>query len=941
MDKRARERWLEIDGAFASALACPEHERDALLARIARDDEDLARSVRALLAAEPLAEAALGESASAFAIPLVQAEQQAGREGDPTAVAGTRLGAYRVIAEIGRGGMGAVYLAERADDQFEKRVAIKLVKRGMDTDEVLRRFRYERQILASLEHPNIARLYDGGVSDDGRPYLVMEYVDGQPLDAYCDRLALTVERRLALFRSACAAVQYAHQNLVIHRDLKPSNILVTPDGTIKLLDFGIAKLLQPDVADDTLTRPELRAFTPEFASPEQLFGRPATTASDVYGLGVVLHQLLAGRRVAHHALADRLQTSREQAERLPERPSDAARAAGMVVATARGTTRERLVKRLEGDLDAIVLTALENEPQRRYESPGALAADIERHLTGAPVRARRATTAYRLWRYAQRHRARVAVAVTFSILVVAFPLYYGARVARERDRAQRQRDKAEQVVGFLTGMLTAADPNKAQGDTLTVFDVLARSEQRLDTALSGQPAVQEELRRVLGTTYHELGDYPKARRHLERAYALGMSLRGETDSVVGATASSLAKTLETLGVLDSAERTVRRVLELRRARYGDTSSLVASSLNQLGELRQSAGDLEEGARLIGQALAINRRRGAAREELATNLSDLGRVMRSLGRHAEAEALLREALALRERTLGMKHPSVPATMIALGSVLRERGHYLAAESLFRASLDIRRRVLGADHPDIVASLIGLAYAVEAQHKYAESESLFGQAIDMNRRILGADNTEVGMDLIALGEVFEERGDVTRAKRLLKSALDLFERSVGQEHSRTIMAVVALGRLHVESGSPRAGERLLRRAVATRTAKNGPTHYMTLWARADLGWSLAKQRRFVEAESVLVETHAAWRPRPGIRDSMALRRLRENIVDVSVRLSKPAQADVIAECRLLKLGKRLAVGEVTIYSAGDPEPVAHATVTYSIPPQQVSDSLQPTS
>ncbi|MGH9884005.1 MAG: serine/threonine-protein kinase, partial [bacterium] len=348
MDERARERWLEIDDAFASALACPEPERDELLARLARGDEDLARSVRSLLASEPLAEAALGESASVFAIPLVQAEQQAGREGDATAVAGTRLGTYRVIAEIGRGGMGAVYLAERADDQFEKRVAIKLVKRGMDTDEVFRRFRYERQILASLEHPNIARLYDGGVSDDGRPYLVMEYIDGQPLDAYCDRLGLTVERRLALFRSACDAVQYAHQNLIVHRDLKPSNILVTPDGTIKLLDFGIAKLLQADVPDDTFTRTEMRAFTPEYASPEQLFGRPATTASDVYGLGVVLHQLLAGRRVAHHDLADRVQTSREQAERPPTRPSDAARAAGMAVAATRGTTHDRLVKRLKG-----------------------------------------------------------------------------------------------------------------------------------------------------------------------------------------------------------------------------------------------------------------------------------------------------------------------------------------------------------------------------------------------------------------------------------------------------------------------------------------------------------------------------------------------------------------------------------------------------------------
>lgn len=893
MDDLLRERWQQVDAIFAAALERSPAERDAFLERACGRDGELVREVRALLASELQAEAALGESATTFASPLLACAMPF-REpnGEASRAADTRLGPYRMIGELGRGGMGAVYLAERADQQFVKRVAIKLVKRGMDTDQVLRRFRYERQILASLEHPNIARLYDGGVSNDGRPYLVMEYIEGQPLDAYCDEHRLTIDRRLALFRAVCEAVQFAHQNLVIHRDLKPSNILVTPDGTIKLLDFGVAKLLQHESPDDTSTHTEteLRAFTPEYASPEQILGHRATTASDVYGLGVVLRQLLAGRRPSRPARGYRLDAARDLAERFPDRPSDAARAGGPDIAAARSTSLERLVRSLRGDVDAIVLKTLERDPRRRYDSPRALAEDVERHLSGAPVLARYATPGYRLWRYALRHRAGVGTATTFAVLIVAFAVFYSARITRERDLAERQRDKAEQVVGFLTGMLTAADPNKAQGDTLTVYDVLTRSEQHLDTALAAQPEVKEELWRVLGDTYRELGDYPRARRLLERSYTLGRSLRGEGDTLVAATASNLAGALQALGQRDSAERTVRRVLDVRRAQYGESHRLVAASLNQLGELRWNSGDSDEGARLIGQSLAINRRIGAAPEVLASSLNNLGNLMRSQARPAEAERLIREALALRKKALGMKHPAVPGTMIDLGSVLRDRGDYVASDSVLRAALDIRRRILGANHPDIVSSMIDLAYTVQAQRKYAEAESLFRAAIDMDRRLLGAHHPLVGFHLMAFGLLLEERGDVARAEPLYRSAIDIQERALAPGHANTTSAVVMLGRLLVERGDTRAGEKLLRRAVAARTAENGPTHYMTLWVRADLGWCLAKQGRLAEAESILVESHAAWRPRPGVRDAAALRRLRENIVDVSLQLHKTSQAEV---------------------------------------------------
>lgn len=723
----SRTRWEQVDALFQAALDTPAQDRHALINRAAGGDADLAREVRFLLDREREAESVIGESVSGYAAPLLAAIGAGDDTEAGTSLVGARLGPYRLVEEVGHGGMGTVYRAERADAEFEQQVALKLVKRGMDTDEVLGRFRAERQILARLAHPNIARLLDGGMSGDGRPYLVMEYIDGLPITAHCDQRALGVTARLALFQTACRAVQYAHQNLVVHRDIKPSNVLVTPAGDVKLLDFGIAKVLQGEDEDAApRTRTAVPLLTPEYASPEQARNEPVTTASDVYALGILLHELLAGRRP---------------------------------VADARAPDRRIVDPRLAGDLGRITGKALAPEVARRYQSPAELVDEIDRHLRGLPIGARAPTLGYRARKYLARNRVGVAVGAAAIATLGTFGAFHTVRITRERDVAQLERDKAASVAGFLTEMLASADPRKARGETLTVYDVLARSEARLDTALADQPALREELLRVLGATYREMGDNARARRLLERAYAEAVALRGATDSAAIESAADLAATLRNLGVRDSAESIAEVVLASRQARYGGTHAKVAASLNLLGELRWAAGDFDSAAALIAASLALNRRLGADPEILAFNLNNLGAVMRSQRRNAEAEPVLREALALRQAALGPDHPAVATTALNLAAVLRDAGQYAVAESLFRASLEVRRRTLGPRHPEVASSLVGLGLTLMAAGDYGGARANLQDALVLTRETLGAEHPSIPRIDRALDSlrVLERRSD----------------------------------------------------------------------------------------------------------------------------------------------------------------------------------------
>lgn len=473
----AGERWARVKELFEAAVDLAPNERAALLSSECGGDDALRREIESLLDSDNQTDGFIEKPA--FEIPrdlFPEAEES---------LAGRQFGAYQVIREIGRGGLGAVYLAARADDEYRKQVAIKLVRRGLDTEDILHRFRNERQILAQLDHPNIARLIDGGTTDDGLPYFVMEYVNGEPINAYCDANALATTERLTLFRKVCAAVTYAHQNLVIHRDLKPSNILVTPEGEPKLLDFGIAKLLSAGDELFTQTIPALRVMTPEYASPEQVKGDKIMTTSDVYSLGVLLYELLTGRRPYRLKTRTTEEISRAITEQEPERPS---------TAISQRSDRNSPVsairnpKSLRGDLDNIVLMAMRKEPVRRYASVGQFSEDLRRHLTGLPVIARKDTVSYRASKFVNRHRIGVAAAALVLLSLL------GGIVATliQVQTARRERAKAEAISGFLQRTLSAANPDRNPGSQPTVKDVLDDASKRLATEeLSDQLEVKD------------------------------------------------------------------------------------------------------------------------------------------------------------------------------------------------------------------------------------------------------------------------------------------------------------------------------------------------------------------------------------------------------------------------------------------------------------------
>ncbi|MGH2609391.1 MAG: serine/threonine-protein kinase, partial [Tepidiformaceae bacterium] len=503
------DRVRRIQELFSQALEREPAERASFLALLRSQEPKLADEVESLLAADLEVDSFL-ERPPGDVLAVLEKLQPGLKPGD-------RIDRYAILRLLGRGGMGRVYLAERADAQYEKQVAIKVVPPGLDTEEILKRFRRERQILANLEHPNIASLLDGGTTSDGRPYLVLEYVEGEPIHRYCDRGRVPIDGRLRLFRTVCAAVQYAHQNLVVHRDLKPSNILVTAAGVPKLLDFGIAKILESgdDSGSTTATRTGLRPMSPEYASPEQVRGGAITTATDVYSLGLVLYELLTGRRAQALESLSLAELERAVLEREPERPSiavgrsqaharSAARATAEAVAAARASSPEGLRRKLIGDLDTIVMNALQKEAERRYTSVEALSQDIQRHLDGFPVRAHPETLSYRTAKFVRRHTVGVAAGALLTLTLAAGMtgiLWQARRAAQERDRARTEAQKAETIAGFLTDLFRASDPNAALGDTVSVQFILERGHSRISTTLKDQPEVRATMLTVLGSVY--------------------------------------------------------------------------------------------------------------------------------------------------------------------------------------------------------------------------------------------------------------------------------------------------------------------------------------------------------------------------------------------------------------------------------------------------------
>jgi serine/threonine-protein kinase len=822
------ERWRRTDAVFSAALERESVEREAYVRTSCEGDEALLHDVMALLAAAATDSTLDGDAAS-FAALLVRAIASGPSHDADDLAPGARIGAYRITHELARGGMGAVYLAERDDDEFRKAVALKVVKRGIDTDEVLQRFRAERQILAGFAHPNIASLLDGGATGDGRPYLVMEYVPGQPITVYCDVRRLTMDQRLVLFETVCAAVQHAHQNLVIHRDVKPSNVLVSDEGVVKLLDFGVAKLLTDD---DTAphTRAGTRLLTPEYASPEQLRGDTVTTACDVYSLGVLLYELLTGTRPSSAATNGDASYG-DWKGRDARRPSDAwlhpshranGEATGIdAAAAARATTPERMSRRLRGDLDTIVLKALAAEPERRYRSAEQLREDLERHRAGLPVRARPDTARYRLEKFVRRHRAGVAAALLVAILILASTIALAvqqAATARARDRATLEAAKASEVRDFLVSLFTSSQPNRQLGDTLTVGEVLEFGAVRADS-LSDQPQLRALLLVTIGDVYRVLGRYDRAEPLLTRAIAEYEVLPEAPPLERAGALTSMANLHFDLRRYEQATAPTREALEIQRRELGPRHPDVLTSLGNLATLTARAGDLDSALALHGQVLALRRQLGPDEPSIAVTLNNMGSILLNAERHAEAEPYLREALEVNQRLLPREHPDVALAMSNLATLYRELGRYDEAEPLYREALALRRSVLGPWHPRLGISHYQLARLHALRGLLDSAEAHFRATLEIDRRAYGDEHPEVAVDATQLARVLLDRDDPLAAEPLLREALAI-RIAHGGESQPSVADVLALLATAMEAqGEKMEAEQLLERALVVSRASRG--------------------------------------------------------------------------------------------------------------------------
>jgi len=794
------ERWRRIEELFARAVEVEPGTRNTFLAGACAGDDALRADVLALLEAD---QASGGDRFITAAI--------AGAVGDsleqlePSRL-GQQVGPYRLLSELGHGGMGTVYLAERIDDQYRAQVAIKFVQGGLASPLLRERFRTERQILADLTHPNIARLLDGGAAPDGTPFLVMERVVGEPIGGYSDSHRLDIPDRLRLFLKVAAAVQYAHQSLVVHRDLKPSNILVTAQGEPMLLDFGIAKLLTEESGAAETTG--LRIMTPAFASPEQVRGERVTVGADVYALGGVLYQLLAGREVFDLRGLTPAAVERLVCEAEPERPSRAAGQAGRPPEWSR---------RLRGDLDTILLKALRKEPAARYASVAALAEDIRRHLAGEPVLARPDTFGYRLGKRLWRHR--VGAVTTAGVLIAGFALigFYTHRLARERDRARLEAAKADEVAGFLRSLFEVSDPARSKGDTVTARELLDEGARRVERELVDQPEVQATMMRVIGEVYQGLGLASKAGPLLEEALARQRARYRDPHPEVATSQTAFAVHLQDEGDLAAAEPLFRQALASRVALHGPDHPAVAESQAHLAFLMETKGDQVAAESLFRAALATSRRVYPADDpHLAKSVVQLGGLLRRTGKSAEAEPLLREGLAAQRRQSGSLDLEVASTARNLAGLLRDRGAFVEAESLYREVLATRRAILGERHPETANALNSYAILLHEKGDTAAAITAYTEHVLLLERIYAKPHPSMAAARSNLAQAWRDAGRLDEAAMEYDRAMAVQERVLPRGHPHRAHPLIGLAIVRMQQRRFADAEPLLRRAVALRRA-----------------------------------------------------------------------------------------------------------------------------
>jgi len=762
---------LEALSLFEAALGREPGQREAFIRREAGDNDALRDAALALLAAHSASEGFMEPSIPAF-VPR-------------------DLGQYRLIAPIGAGGMGRVYLAERRDGAFEQRVAIKVLAATLGDADAIRRAEAERQFLAWLEHRNIARVLDGGTTAEGQPYVVMEYVDGERIDHWCRTNGLDVKARVSLFRQVLAAVDAAHRALIIHRDIKPANVLVTADGSVKLLDFGIAKSLDGRVAS-AATQAGHGPLTPDYASPEQLTGKPLTTACDVYALGLLLYELLAGRSAFERGRLSLIEYAQRISSQLPTRPSSRLDPGALAIAPRHvGTWR----RKLSGDLDRIVLKALQTEPEHRYPSARAFADDLERWLDNRPVSARPAGLAYRIGKFTRRNRLPVAASVA---AVLALVIGFGTAATQAR-LARAEADRAQRANRFLLAMIERADPF-VSGRNPTVAEALDRAVPDIPNQLGDQPQLEADVRHTIGRAYLSLERLDEAQVQLDRAASLRHAAGG----------NPYAESLDALAMLDwsrgryeQAEQRMLQAIAIASAIAGGETTTHVTALNDYAALLNELGRYAESRPLLDRALAIGERTNdIPPRELAVTRSNLAYALHGLGEFEPAIAAYERSRAELERVLSPHHPDIAINLNNQAAVLRDMDRAGDALPLLERSIDIRRAIFEADHPMFVISLSNLALTYATVGHADSAREAIATALANGPRAFDADNQSLGHLHFTAARVAAALGERDTALREARTALAIYNRLDVVETGRRERTEALIAQMESESVEPQA-------------------------------------------------------------------------------------------------------------------------------------------
>lgn len=781
------ERLNKVRELFDKASNLSFEERELYLNQKCANDLELKKEILSLFDS-------IGSTIDFLEEPLTVVEQNKSNFVDP--YIGKQIGNYLIEGEAGIGGMGLVYSGKRNDKEFEHNVAIKILKHGITSEYLLKRFHIERQTLANLQHKNIARLLDGGRTNDGLPYLVMEFIDGTPITEFCDKENLSIQARLKIFRKVCEAVHYAHQNLVIHRDLKPGNILVTKDGAPKLLDFGIAKLIDEDLVDLTegLTRTGVWHLTPEYASPEQIKGEKITTASDVYSLGVLLYQILTGIQPYKITNSSPAAISKIITEEKIQKPSEKVKDKSETHIESKLFLIDKISNQLKGDLDNIVSKAMHKDPVRRYVSVEQFSEDIRRHLSGLPVIAQKDTAGYRLSKFIQRHKVGFVSSIGFIVFLIAsmIVIIWQANVAAtERDNAKIEAQKVETVNNFLQDMLSSPDPTEI-GRDVKVYDVLKKAADDVEKDFSNHPEIEAAVRKTIGKTLTNLGEFDEAEPHLIKSLELNNKVYGNNSYQSAESMHELALYYHWIGELILADSLYTKSVIIFRNNSDSPPRSLAGAINDLGILKQEQAKYQESLKLLREALNIYQKNFGERDrDVASTLNNLALTLESLNDVDGAEKYYQKSLEVYLELYGSNRPEISTLYNNLAYIYIDKKDLNKAEEYFKKSLELKIKTLGKNH-----SLVGLAYmnlgALEyTMKKFQTSELNILAALENFKASLNTNHVWVGLSNFWYAKILIEKAQYSEAEKCIGIALSIYKENYPKDHPNIISAKAELG------------------------------------------------------------------------------------------------------------------------------------------------------